>query len=163
MSFLLSQGVTTLSIKTLVCGLSLLALSPLVLAQPSTLTIKQNTQPKSSDRYIRAVHQEIETHNIGLEKTRYAILMGMLNTKGFAWVYDGEGEGYILARFDYRGDTNVMRIEYDESLVQLKYQDALGDYQCANLIDGICYKNGRGYYNYIKNLRASIARQLQMR
>ncbi|KIO37570.1 hypothetical protein DB48_04105 [Shewanella sp. cp20] len=162
MSFL-SQGVTTLSIKTLLSGLSLLALSPLVLAQPSTLTIKQNTQPKSSDRYISAVHKEIETNNIGLEKTRYAILMGMLNTKGFAWVYDGEGEGYILARFDYRGDTNVMRIEYDESLVQLKYQDALGDYQCANLIEGICYKNGRGYYNYIKNLRASIARQLKMR
>ncbi|MCG9720787.1 hypothetical protein [Shewanella sp. Isolate7] len=154
---------TTLSIKTLLCGLSLLALSPLVLAQPSTLTIKQNTKPKSSDRYISAVHKEIETNNIGLEKTRYAILMGMLNTKGFAWVYDGEGEGYILARFDYRGDTNVMRIEYDESLVQLKYQDALGDYQCANLIEGICYKNGRGYYNYIKNLRASIARQLKMR
>ncbi|QDF74500.1 MULTISPECIES: hypothetical protein [Shewanella] len=162
MSFL-SQGVNTLSLKTLLCGLSLLALSPLVLAEPSVLSIKQSVKPKSSDRYIRAVHQEIETHNIGLEKIRYAILMGMLNTKGFAWVYDGEGEGYILARFDYRGDTNVMRIEYDESMVQLKYQDALGDYQCANLIDGICYKNGRGYYNYIKNLRASIARQLQMR
>ena len=152
-----------MNIKKILCGLSLLALSPFALAEPSALIIKQNTQPKSSDRYIRAVHQEIETNNIGLEKTRYAILVGMLNTKGFAWVYDGEGKGYILARFDYRGDTNVMRIEYDESLVQLKYHDALGDYQCANLIDGICYKNGRGYYNYIKNLRASIARQLQMR
>ena len=49
-----------------------------------------------------------------------------------------------------------MRVEYNQSLVQLKYQDALGDYECKNLIDDICYKNGLGYYNYIKNLRNSI-------
>ena len=148
---------------SLTLGFLLIGLSPIALAAPNLLEIKQNVKPKSSDRYIRAVHQEIETNNIGLEKTRYAILEGMLNTKGFAWVYDGEGEGYILARFDYRGDTNVMRIEYDKSLVQLKYHDALGDYQCEKLIDDICYKNGRGYYNYIKNLRASIAKQLTRR
>ncbi|MCE9679032.1 hypothetical protein LZP69_07550 [Shewanella sp. AS1] len=149
-----------MKVKTLFCSLSMM-LSPLLMAQPSPLSIKESVKFKSSDRYIRAVHQEIETRNIGLDKTRYAILMGMLKTRGFAWIYDGEGEGYILARFDYRGDTNVMRIEYDESLVQLKYQDALGDFQCENLIEGICYKNDRGYYNYIKNLRASIAQQLQ--
>ncbi len=92
--------------------------------------------------------------------TRLAIIDGMLNTKGIAWVFEGEGEGYILARFDYRGDTNVIRIEFDEKLVQLKYHDALGDYICKNNIDGICYRNGRGYYNYIKNLRKSISREL---
>lgn len=144
-------------------ALLLLGLSTSVAAAPSMLEIKSNIKPKSSDRYIRAVHKEIETNNIGLEKTRYAILEGMLSTKGFPWVYDGEGDGYILARFDYRGDTNVIRVEYDESLVQLKYHDALGDYQCKNLIDDICYKNGRGYYNYIKNLRVSIAKQVQRR
>ncbi|MGS0682665.1 hypothetical protein ACVBIL_16120 [Shewanella sp. 125m-7] len=138
----------------------LLSASSAVQAVPTTLDIDDNIKPKSSDRYIHAVHKELVTNTDDLNKIRYAILEGMLTTKGFAWVYQGEGDGYILARFDYRGDTNVMRIEYDQSLVQLKYQDALGDYICQNLIDDICYKNSRGYYNYIKNLRNSIGKQL---
>ncbi|MGS0676692.1 hypothetical protein [Shewanella sp. 30m-9] len=138
-----------------------MSLSAFVQAAPSTLEIDDNIQPKSSDRYIRAVHKEVETNTDDLNKIRYAILEGMLTTKGFAWVYQGEGDGYILARFDYRGDTNVIRIEYNSSLVQLKYHDALGDYVCKTLIDDICYKNSRGYYNYIKNLRNSINKQLK--
>ncbi|WP_299803908.1 hypothetical protein [uncultured Shewanella sp.] len=138
----------------------LLLFSCVVQAEPARLEINDNIKPKSSNRYIRAVHQEIETGTSDLNKIRYAILEGMLTTKGFAWVYQGEGEGYILARFDYRGDTNVMRIEYSQSLVQLKYDDALGDYVCKKLVDDICYKNSRGYYNYIKNLRNSISKQL---
>ncbi|WP_394204651.1 hypothetical protein [Shewanella waksmanii] len=152
-----------MNLKTLFYSCLLFSLSAIIQAAPAKFDVNKNIKPKSSDRYILAVHKEIETNNIGLEKTRYAILEGMLTTKGFAWVYDGEGDGYILARFDYRGDTNVMRIEYDESLVQLKYHQALGDYQCKNLVDDICYKNGRGYYNYIKNLRVSIAKQIQRR
>jgi hypothetical protein len=74
-------------------------------------------------------------------------------------MYESEGDGYILARFDYRGNTTVMRIEYSEKLVQLKYHGAIYDFVCGNLVDGICYKNQRGYYNYTKNLRASIAQQ----
>ncbi|CAM3462575.1 hypothetical protein [Shewanella pealeana] len=138
----------------------LLSMSCAVQAVPTTLEINDNIKPKSSNRYIRAVHQEIETGTDDLNKVRYAILEGMLVTKGFAWVYQGEGDGYILARFDYRGDTNVMRIEYGASLVQLKYHDALGDYVCKKLVEDICYKNSRGYYNYIKNLRNSISKQL---
>ncbi|GIU29236.1 hypothetical protein [Shewanella sp. MBTL60-007] len=138
----------------------LLSASCAVQAAPTTLEINDKIKPKSSDRYIRAVHKEIETGTNDLDKIRYGILEGMLTTKGFAWVYQGEGDGYILARFDYRGDTNVMRIEYDQSLVQLKYHDALGDYVCKKLVDDICYKNSRGYYNYIKNLRNSISKQL---
>ncbi|MCE9686884.1 hypothetical protein LZP73_11840 [Shewanella sp. AS16] len=138
-----------------------LVLATPAMAAPSPLIIDKNVRPKSSNGRINAVHKEIPTMGADLNKVRYGILEGMLETKGFSWVYDGEGEGYILARFDYRGDTNVMRIEYDENYVQLKYQDALGDYVCEKLIEGICYKNGRGYYNYIKNLRKSIAYKIE--
>jgi len=86
----------------------------------------------------------------------------MLSTKGYKWLFEGEGQGYILARFDYRGDTNIMRIEYNKSLVQLKYHSAWGDYVCKKLVDDICYKNSRGYYNYIKNLRKSIVAKLNL-
>ncbi|MEZ9198021.1 hypothetical protein [Shewanella sp. 10N.286.54.B9] len=141
--------------------ISLFSVSAPLLAAPEVLQVDDNIKPKSFDRYIRAVHKEIETGSNDINKIRYAILEGMLVTKGFAWVYQGEGDGYILARFDYRGDTNVMRIEYDQSLVQLKYHAALGDYICKNLVDDICYKNSRGYYNYVKNLRNSISKQLQ--
>ena len=128
-------------------------------AAPNELVIDSKVKPKSYERYIRAVHKEIPASK-NIKFTRFAIIEGMLNTKGIAWVFEGEGDGYILARFDYRGDTNVMRIEYDDKLVQLKYHAALGDYICENNLEDICYKNGRGYYNYIKNLRNSIKREL---
>lgn len=129
-------------------------------AVPSKLEINTKIKPKSSERYIKAVHKEIETSGANLEAIKYAILEGMLTTKGYKWLFEGEGDGYVLARFDYRGDTNVMRIEYDKDLIQLKYHKAWGDYECEKLVDDICYKNSRGYYNYIKNLRKSIARQV---
>ncbi|MCL1142811.1 hypothetical protein [Shewanella gaetbuli] len=152
-----------MNLKIFFGATALCLVSAPLLAEPVPLVINDNIKPKSYDRYIKAVHRELDTNGIGLAKTRYAIVQGMLNTKGFAWVFDGEGEGYILARFDYRGDTNVMRIEYNDKYVQLKYHEALGDYQCENIIEDICYKNGRGYYNYVKNLTASIDKQLRQR
>jgi len=131
-------------------------------AEPSVLEINQKIKKKSYDRYINAVHKEIDVNGKSIPAIKYAILDGMLRTKGYKWALEGEGDGFILARFDYRGDTNIMRIEYNDSLVQLKYHQAWGDYECKKLIDDICYKNGRGYYNYIKNLRSSIARQVSV-
>ena len=130
-------------------------------AGPSELIIDSSIKPSSSHRYIRAVHKEIEIYTNDLKKLRYAIVDGMLTTKGYAWVYEGEGDGYILARFDYRGNTNVVRIEYDESMVQLKYHSALGQYVCQKLVADICYKNEKGYYKYVKNLRKSIENKLR--
>lgn len=141
--------------------LSLYGFSAASLASPAPLVIKDDIKPKTWDRYIRAVHQEIPVRTDNLNKVRYAILQGMLNTKGFSWVYDGEAEGYILARFDYRGDTNVIRIEYDTSWVQLKYHDALGDLVCDKEVDGICYDNSRYFYKYVRNLRKAIAAQMK--
>ena len=132
-----------------------------VTGEPSILKIDKSKKPFSSEKYINAVHKEIPTYTDDLNRIRYAILEGMLRTKGYAWVFEGEGDGYILARFDYRGDINVMRIEYNQSMVQLKYHDAFGDLVCKNLVDDICYDNRRGYYNYIKNLRRSIETQLK--
>ncbi|MEL4360316.1 hypothetical protein [Shewanella algae] len=150
-----------MQVQSILGALFALGFSLSLQAAPGELVINKNAKPKSSNSYIEAVHKEIPVAGACEAQVRYAILEGMLSTKGFAWVYEGEGEGYILARFDYRGDTNVMRIEYDANYIQLKYHAALGDFVCKKLIDDICYKNGRGYYNYIKNLRISIAQELK--
>lgn len=130
-------------------------------AGPAPLVIDKKAKPKTSSKNILAVHEEIHTNTTDLREIRYRIVEGMLKTRGRIWTYDGEGDGYILARFDYRGNIQVMRIEYNEQYVQLKYHSAYNDLVCKNLIDGICYDNARGYYNYTKNLRASIAEQFQ--
>lgn len=129
-------------------------------AEPGPLQFDRNVKNHSKEKYVRAVHQEIVTDTSNIDDIRYRILQGMLFTPGRVWTYEGEGDGYILARFDYREIITVMRIEYDERLVQLKYHDAGPASRCETLADnGICYKNGRAYYNYTKNLRTSISLQ----
>lgn len=130
-------------------------------AAPSKLIFDDSIKPRTYEKYVKAVHEEMYTSTDQLDKIRYQILQGMLTTRGYRWLFDGEGKGFILARFTYRGDTNVIRIEYNKSMVQLKYHDALGDFKCKKNVEGICYKNARGYYNYIKNLRKSINAQLK--
>ena len=144
----------------LVVALFLLSLSN-VYAEPSKFVFDESVKPRSSEKYIKAVHEEMYTSTDNIDTIRYQILQGMLNTRGYKWLYDGEGDGFILARFTYRGDTNIIRIEYNKSMVQLKYHDALGDFVCKKNVGDICYKNARGYYNYIKNLRKSINAQLK--
>jgi hypothetical protein len=133
------------------------------LADPGPLVIDKSGRGRVSNGEIEAVHQEIAAGTTDLRKIRLAIVNGMLQTKGRAWTYEGEGDGYILARFDYRGHTIVARIEYNQELVQLKFHGGSKAYECKNLQDnGVCYKNHKGYFNYTKNLRASIARNLQL-
>ncbi|TPH15577.1 hypothetical protein [Litorilituus lipolyticus] len=131
-----------------------------VIAEPSVLKVNKRLKLKSSTKYIQAVHKEIHVSGKSPEAIKFAILDGMLRTKGYKWTFEGEGKGYILAGFDWRGDTNIMKIEFNESLIQLKYHQAWGDYVCKNLIEGVCYKNDRSYYNYVKNLRLSIEQQI---
>ena len=131
------------------------------LGDPGPLVIDKSKRGRTSDGNIEAVHQEIATGTTDLRKIQLAIVNGMLETKGRTWTYDGEGDGYILARFDYRGHTIVSRIEYNQAYVQLKFHAGSEAYECENLQeDGVCYKNHKGYFNYTKNLRASIARNL---
>jgi hypothetical protein len=133
------------------------------LADPGPLVIDKSKRGRASDGDIEAVHQEIATGTTDLRKIRLAIVNGMLETKGRAWTYEGEGDGYILARFDYRGHTIISRIEYNQELVQLKFHAGSEAYECENLQeDGVCYKNHRGYFNYTRNLRTSIASNLQL-
>jgi len=133
------------------------------LADPAPLVIDKSIKGKSSNRYIRAVHLHMETGTSDLNEIRRAIMRGMLQASGRAWTYEGEGDGYILARFDYRGLITVMRIEYDQELVQLKYHSAIGGTECQNLRpDGICYKGARGFYNYTLKLREGISRELRL-
>ena len=129
-------------------------------AEPGPLVIDKKIKPKSSNKHIEAVHLEIPIQAADLGQVRLNIIDGMLKTRGRIWTYEGEGDGYILARFDYRGNITVMRIEYNEQYVQLKYHGAVNDTACQNLVDGICYRNNRGYYNYTKNLRAAIELEL---
>ena len=133
------------------------------LGDPGPLVIDKSGRGRVSNGDIEGVHQEIATGTTELRKIRLAIVNGMIQTKGRAWTYDGEGDGYILARFDYRGHTIVTRIEYNQELVQVKFHGGSEAYECVNLQEnGVCYKNHKGYFNYTKNLRASIARNLKL-
>jgi hypothetical protein len=133
------------------------------LGDPAPLVIDKSKKGRASDKTIEAVHLEIATGTTDLRKIRLAIVNGMLETRGRVWTYEGEGDGYILARFDYRGHIMVSRIEFNQELVQLKYHGASEAFQCENLQeDGVCYDNHRGYFNYTKNLRTSIMCNLQL-
>ena len=134
----------------------MLMMSMQTTAGAQILTVDKNIKPSSSVKKIKAVHQEIDVKGFSFDEIRYVILQGMLSTHGYAWGYEGEGDDYILARFDYRGDTVIMRIEFTDEIIQLKYHKAWGDYVCKNDIDGVCYKNAGGYYKYVRNLRKSI-------
>ena len=131
-------------------------------AEPAPLVIDQKVKRMANKKHIRAVHQEMVTSTSDIDAIRLAIIEGMLATKGRSWVFEGEGEGYILARFDYRGHIIVMRIEYNSELVQLKYHGGSEAYFCKALIDdGICYSNHKNYYAYTSNMRSSVEAQLQ--
>lgn len=140
--------------------LLILLISPSTLSAPSVLTIDKDIKRKERSllRWIQAAHTEIP-HSHKKQSTRYAILQGMLSTKGYSWAYEGEEEDHIFARMDYRGSTIIVKIEYSPTLIQLKYHSATDIYKCKNLTnDGICYKNNRRYFGYLKNLRNSIAK-----
>ena len=133
------------------------------LADPEPLVLPKSGRGRASNGDIEAVHKEIATGTTDVSKIQLAIIKGMLETKGRAWTYDGEGDGYILARFDYRGHAIVTRVEYNQAFVQLKYHGGSEVYQCENLQkNDICYKNHKGYFNYTKNFRASIERNLRL-
>jgi RNA:NAD 2'-phosphotransferase (TPT1/KptA family) len=142
--------------------IALLACTGLAMAAPSPLVVDKKVKKSVKAKHIEAVHLEIPTGTLDLAKIRYAIVQGMMLTKGRVWTYEGEDDGSIRARFDYRGHTIAVRIEYNEELVQIKFHGGSEAYQCEVLVDdGICYRNHKNYYKYTPNLRASIAQQLQ--
>ena len=126
-------------------------------AAPEVFEIDNNVRPKAKARYLRNAHADISIYANSILEIKNNIVKGMLDTPGRAWSFAGEGEGYILARLDYKG-VIVMRIEYNLERVQLKYEDATKEYKCKTLVDGICYKNKNYFYKYAKNLRMSIVK-----
>jgi len=140
--------------------IAFLACCGVAMAAPERLVFDKNVRNRTNASPIKKVHLEIPTNTTDRVKIRYAIIQGMIRTKGRTWTFEGEGDSYILARFDYRGHTIIMRIEYDGELIQLKYHGGSEAYECKNLVaDGICYKNHKNYYGYTGNLRTSILRQ----
>jgi hypothetical protein len=132
-------------------------------AEPEPLVVDKKIHGRANVGAIKKVHLEIPTNGASVAKTRFLIVEGMLRTKNRAWTYEGEGDGYILARFDYRGHIIVMRVEYNENLIQLKYHGGSEAYQCDILVgDGICYENHQNYFKYTKNLRSSIEHKVRV-
>lgn len=133
------------------------------MAEPGPLVVDKKVRKMAKARHIESVHLEIPTNTTDLAAIRYAIVQGMMVTKGRIWTYEGEGDGYIIARFDYRSHTIAVRIEYNEEWIQLKFHGGSDAYECEILVDdGICYRNHDNYYKYTKNLRTSIVQQTQV-
>jgi len=110
--------------------------------------------------WIDNVHEPIRTRNVDRKALRLIILKGMWNVKSYSWYLESETPDSIVARFDYRHNSIVMKVVYDENHIQLLYAGSIG-FECTDLKDGVCLDNDRSYYNYSKNLRTSIARELK--
>lgn len=116
---------------------------------------------REMSRKVRSIHAPIPTLGASLQGARLAILYGMLNNKGIKWVYEGETSNSIIARWDYRGDSVVANIVYDENQIQIQYLRGSKYLFCDDLEAGVCHKNGMEYFNYIPHLRTAIERQIQ--
>ncbi|MFL0796639.1 MAG: hypothetical protein K6L73_04025 [Cellvibrionaceae bacterium] len=143
--------------------LTLIALiaSQSALGTPSILVIDKKFKKEEPvlSELIKDAHTEIQHTQKNKESIRYAILQGMLSTKDYKWAYEEEGENFILARMDYKGNILIVRIEYSYTLVQLKFHLGTKGFKCKYLTEeGICHNNRKKYYAYIKHLRNSIAR-----
>lgn len=142
---------------------ALLALnSAFSVAAPEEFVYKKPSLDAASESSMRRVYDLINNPTGSAEQARLAILSGMLKTKGAAWVLEQEGEGYVLARWDYKGHTIFHRIEYTDKAVQIKYAGGLDDYQCERLVGDYCYKTHRNYYKYnqslVKQIRIAFSR-----
>lgn len=121
------------------------------------------SEERDMSRWTRNVHAPIVHYAEAKSELRLAILNGMIKTKGASWYLENEGDDFISARLDWRGGVILVKVVYDQEQVQIKYQAATEKYRCKSLQGGICYKGVRPYFNYTKNLRASILRAMKLR
>lgn len=133
-----------------------------VSAAPEPFVYKRPAHGAVSESKMRDVYDLLPNPSGNSAKARLAILTAMLNTKGTPWLFIAEGEGYILARWDYKGHTIFQRIEYSNQAVQIKYAGGLNDYQCEMLAGDYCYKTHRNYYKYnvslVKQIRLALSK-----
>lgn len=118
-------------------------------------------KPAKNSRWVRNVHDPISVEGLTPQQVRLAILKGMYETRGFSWQLERETANTITARFDYRQASIIFDIAYDATSIRLLFVDGNNKHECEDLRDGICYGNQREYYNYSKNLRGSIAREVK--
>lgn len=129
------------------------------LAQPSEFEY-QKVSGGVSEKKMRAVYDLIPNPTGDVKKARLAIFKAMQNTKGTAWLLENEGDGYVLARWDYKGHAIIHRIEYTADAVQIKYAGGVNEYQCKILKGDYCYKTHRNYYKYNRSLVKELKRAL---
>ncbi|AFV00277.1 hypothetical protein [Simiduia agarivorans] len=129
-------------------------------AAPEEFVYKKPARGAASESKMRGVYDLIENPTGSAAKARLAILTGMLETKGAAWVLEQEGDGYVLARWDYKGHSIFHRIEYTADAVQIKYAGGLDAYECEMLVGDYCYKTHSNYYKYNQSLVKQITRAL---
>ena len=131
-------------------------------AAPELFQYNRPAKGAVSESKMRNVYDLIPNPSGDKAKARLAILTAMLNTKGSPWLLVEEGEGYLLARWDYKGHTIFHRIEYNDRAVQIKYAGGLNDYQCEMLEGDYCYKTHKNYYKYnvslVKQIRLALGR-----
>ncbi len=112
--------------------------------------------------YENKVHGTIFLREgVPIRRVRLAILEAMYNSSRVKWILEEEGDGYIHARFDYRGKSIILNATYTDSQVQLLYVDGDGGFECPDLSDGVCTCHSKNYYRYGKLLRGSLVRHFK--
>lgn len=121
------------------------------------------TEPgaREMSMHTRNVHMAIPVASDDLSQVRLAVLVAMQKAARAKWILEGEDANSILARFDYRGGTIILRVSYSTSQIKLLYEDANGGFECEDLEEGICYSAARKYFGYSKRLRQSIIKYLK--
>ncbi|TQF70311.1 hypothetical protein [Pseudoalteromonas luteoviolacea] len=141
-------------------SVAVLSYSTISSAAPTPFEYK-DLRKGASEKKMRSIYSLIKHSSDNPQEVRLAILNAMSQTKGTPWLLEGEGDGYILARWDYKGHAIIHRIEYDEKAVQIKYDGGVNDYKCELLVDNYCYKTHRNYYKYnislVKQLRKALS------
>lgn len=142
--------------------LSLLLGSSVSAAELTPFVFDTSIAPRNRSResHIRAAHEAIENVRGNRHAARLAILYSMDGKTGARWTMEEEGLGYLIARNDIKGNTMLVRVEYDERYIQIKFHHGFDDFHCENLIGDYCYDNHRHYYNFVSRLRKSIITQL---
>jgi len=107
--------------------------------------------------YIINAHQAIQHTLPSTNHIRAALLDATYNNKKLRWTFEEEGEDFLIVRWDYAKETIIVRIEYNNELIQIKYLDASEEYECEQAFQGICYQNNDdNYFEYVARLRKSI-------
>ena len=116
---------------------------------------------REMSRRVRSIHAPIPTLGASLQGAKLAILYALLKNKDIKWMYESETKNSIMARWDYRGDSVLANIVYDQNQIQIHFVDGSADMTCQDLEAGVCHKNSGAYFNYIPHLRKAITREIR--